>query len=58
MRKLLSIKRPGPRPEWENANVVKVLLGIVAAGLASRLIHTGAPLIDKYLGDALYAAAV
>ncbi len=24
-------------------------------GIATRLIHTGLPLIDKYLGDALYA---
>lgn len=25
------------------------------AGLGSRLIHSGMPLLDKYLGDALYA---
>jgi hypothetical protein len=31
---------------------------IVAAGLLSRLVHTGSPLLDKYLGDALYAAMV
>jgi hypothetical protein len=27
----------------------------IAIGIGSRLIHTGLPLIDKYLGDALYA---
>lgn len=31
---------------------------IIALGIASRLIHTGFALIDKYLGDALYAAMV
>jgi hypothetical protein len=33
-------------------------VGIVAAGLASRTVHTGFSLIDKYPGDALYAAMV
>ena len=33
-----------------------VVVGIVAAGIASRVVHTGLPLIDKYLGDAFYAA--
>jgi hypothetical protein len=32
--------------------------GIVAAGLLSRTIHSGSILLDKYLGDALYAAMV
>lgn len=31
---------------------------IIVAGIASRLIHTGWLVIDKYLGDALYAALV
>lgn len=35
-----------------------VLAGIVAAGLASRIGRTGFLVVDKYLGDALYAAMV
>jgi hypothetical protein len=35
-----------------------LLAAIVAAGVLSRLTHTGVRLIDKYLGDALYAAMV
>src|SRR3954464_5490611 len=35
-----------------------VLAAIVAAGLLSRVAHTGFRLVDKYLGDALYAAMV
>jgi len=35
-----------------------LLLGIIAAGLLSRTAKTGVALIDKYLGDALYAAMV
>lgn len=31
---------------------------LVAAGIGSRLLHTGNILFDKYLGDALYAAMV
>jgi hypothetical protein len=34
------------------------LAGIIAAGILSRVIHTGLPIFDKYLGDALYAAMV
>jgi hypothetical protein len=34
------------------------LAGIVAAGILSRIVHTGFLLIDKYLGDVLYAAMV
>ena len=30
----------------------------IAAGILSRLVHTGFELFDKYLGDALYAAMV
>jgi hypothetical protein len=33
-------------------------IGIVAAGLLSRAVHTGFVVFDKYLGDALYAAMV
>lgn len=32
--------------------------GIIAAGILSRVVHTGWPLFDKYLGDALYAAMI
>jgi hypothetical protein len=35
-----------------------LLVGIVAAGLLSRTASTGLRLIDKYLGDVLYAAMV
>jgi Protein of unknown function (DUF2809) len=35
-----------------------LLVAIVAAGLLSRVAHTGVRLLDKYLGDALYAAMV
>jgi hypothetical protein len=35
-----------------------MLAAIVAAGLLSRVAHTGSRLFDKYLGDALYAAMV
>ena len=35
-----------------------MLAAIVAAGLLSRVAHTGLRLLDKYLGDALYAAMV
>ena len=34
------------------------LAGIIAAGILSRIVHTGVVVIDKYLGDALYAAMV
>jgi hypothetical protein len=29
---------------------------IIAAGILSRIVHTGFAIVDKYLGDALYAA--
>jgi len=35
-----------------------LLAAIIAAGLLSRVAHTGWRLFDKYLGDALYAAMV
>jgi uncharacterized protein DUF2809 len=31
---------------------------IIAAGILSRTVHTGLVILDKYLGDALYAAMV
>jgi hypothetical protein len=35
-----------------------LLIAIIAAGLLSRVAHTGFRIFDKYLGDALYAAMV
>jgi hypothetical protein len=35
-----------------------LLAAVVAAGLLSRVAHTGMRLFDKYLGDALYAVMV
>ena len=32
------------------------ILGIIAMGILSRIVHTGLVVFDKYLGDALYAA--
>lgn len=34
------------------------LVTVIITGLGSRMIHTGLPLLDKYPGDALYAAMV
>lgn len=34
------------------------LIAIILAGILSRIVHTGFVLIDKYLGDGLYAAMV
>jgi hypothetical protein len=34
------------------------LAGIIAVGLPSRVVHTGLPIFDRHLGDALYAAMV
>ena len=34
------------------------ILGIIAMGIISRIVHTGFALFDKYLGDALYAMMV
>jgi hypothetical protein len=42
-----------PRPRW-----TLLLLAIIALGILSRLIHTHILILDKYLGDALYAAMV
>ena len=35
-----------------------ILAAIIIIGIASRVSHTGIRLVDKYLGDALYAAMV
>lgn len=37
---------------------VAALLIVLLAGVVSRLLRTGQPLLDKYLGDALYAIMV
>ena len=37
---------------------VLTIVGIIAVGILSRLVHTGLVVFDKYLGDALYAAMV
>jgi len=34
------------------------IVGIIAMGIFSRVVHTGLVVFDKYLGDALYAAMV
>ena len=34
------------------------IVGIIAVGILSRVVHTGFAVFDKYLGDALYAAMV
>lgn len=34
------------------------IVGIIALGILSRVVHTGFVIFDKYLGDALYATMV
>jgi hypothetical protein len=34
------------------------IVGIIALGILSRVLHTGLAVFDKYLGDVLYAAMV
>jgi hypothetical protein len=34
------------------------LFVIITAGILSRTVHSGLPLLDKYLGDSLYASMV
>ena len=34
------------------------IVGIIAMGILSRVVHTGLAVFDKYLGDALYAMVV
>jgi len=38
------------------ASWVLCLVGIITIGILSRVVHTGLVVVDKYLGDALYAA--
>jgi hypothetical protein len=40
------------------ASWVLCLIGIITVGILSRVVHTGLVVVDKYLGDALYAAMV
>ena len=40
------------------ASWVLCLVGIITVGILSRVAHTGLVVVDKYLGDALYAAMV
>ena len=40
------------------ASWILCLIGIVAIGILSRIVHTGLVVFDKYLGDALYAAMI
>ena len=37
---------------------IRCLIGIITIGILSRVVHTGLVVVDKYLGDALYAAMV
>ena len=47
------VVRLRPRLSW-----VFCIAGIIAMGIVSRVVHTGLPVFDKYLGDALYATMV
>ncbi len=47
------VVRLSPRLSW-----VFCIVGIIALGIISRVVHTGLAVFDKYLGDALYAAMV
>ena len=40
------------------ASWVLCLVGIITVGILSRVVQTGLVVVDKYLGDALYAAMV
>jgi hypothetical protein len=37
---------------------IACLVGIIGLGIASRVLHTGWIILDKYAGDAMYAAMV
>ena len=37
---------------------VLCIVGVIAMGILSRVVHTGLAVFDKYLGDALYATMV
>ena len=47
------VVRLGSRLSW-----VFCIVGIIAIGILSRVVHTGFAVFDKYLGDALYATMV
>ncbi|HEY2015051.1 MAG TPA: DUF2809 domain-containing protein, partial [Bryobacteraceae bacterium] len=40
------------------ASWILCLVGLIVVGVLSRVVHTGFLVLDKYLGDALYAAMV
>ena len=46
------------QPSAERRQWIFRLAGIVGIGILSRMAHTGWILLDKYLGDALYAAMI
>ena len=43
--------------KWR-ASWVLCLVATITVGILSRVVHTGLVVVDKYLGDALYAAMV
>ena len=47
-----------PQVQGRRAYWLLLLLAIIVAGVLSRVVRTGAQILDKYLGDALYAAMV
>jgi hypothetical protein len=44
-------------PAWRSPWLI-CLAAIILTGILSRIVHTGSVLVDKYLGDALYAAMI
>jgi hypothetical protein len=60
-------RRRGSKDSYYQGMVVRLrsrlswalcIVGIIATGILSRVVHTGLTVIDKCLGDALYAAMV
>lgn len=49
---------PDPAVQGTRASWAVCAAGIIALGILSRVAHTGFVLLDKYLGDVLYAAMV
>jgi Protein of unknown function (DUF2809) len=47
------VVRSRSRRSW-----VFCIVGIIAIGMLSRVVHTGLAIFDKYLGDALYATMI
>lgn len=47
-----------PQVAWGRGFWWGLLAAIIVGGILSRVAHTGLRLLDKYLGDALYAAMV